>query len=239
VVWLLSAGLLFGLLFAVADGEIEPQDSTKAEAMDDVSPDELLSRAEKASEGIVSVSVTVDHSRRDGPWIETRRTERIHVLSDYYVKSVGPARTEEALFYGGNWYQRNVGGQWTLEEELGAGERRVSIGIGGSDFGTGALKSVLLPRVLVGTDSKFDGFELSRIDDEVVEGRLFLRLRSTFTSSGVVLTGDYWVDAQTFLIYRIKFQGRFQQGANQLRAVDASIEYSRFNQSELPGPLPE
>src|SRR5437870_2281962 len=180
-------------------------------ATSDLSADEVVSREENASRSVASVVVVEDEHSDLAISISVSHIERVYDGSDYYGKTVGAESVEQILFYRGQWFQRDLSGKWTREEELDTAARHAFITFSRDDSGTPLGTRVLLPRVIAANDVQIRGSGISRLDDEVIDGQLFFRLRSTFVGGQGTLIQDYWINAQTFLVHRIKFSGTFQR----------------------------
>jgi hypothetical protein len=140
-------------------------------------------------------------------------------------------------------FQRDSSGGWKAESELETGPKHFRVTIQQGEFGTGELRAIPIG----GHQISVQGTDIVRLPDEVIDGKRFIRLRSKFGSASASrLAGpvvqDLWIDAESFLVRRTEYTANLAHKAilrtirKTLRVV---IEYSGFNESVLPGPLPD
>ncbi len=221
-------------------------------SIDQLSLDDILARVQEAGRSVRSLSEAQDQWLTTGSNRQQFHGERIHSNNDFYLRETRLQSTREALFYGGRWFIRDSSSkQWRPQHQVtddteNTNYLRLTLDLQ-SDPGD-IMVIDMGPRPVYIYAPK----TLARLDNEVIEGRALIRLRSTLEISRRIsepspnrppavstLIQDLWIGADDFLIYRVE-ESDAATGEAQLTPTRYAItEFSGYNQSELPGPLPD
>ncbi len=249
-----SVGIaLSAVLVACGGAEQSNSDAESSPTFSDgLTAKEIMQRASEAGESIRSVrTVQTEQDEFLGEASESE-IEMILVDDDLYMKVTDEDGVSEILLYGARWYKRSSSsGPWNLDPDL---------------EGFFAQLPGLEQRA---EDVLLDpSFALTRLEDQVVDGRKLLRVRaetsSRVTDAGEILealpdtdaeipplpeellpdevsvTLDFWVGAEDFNIYRWKQEAALFRDGRLISSTRRTTEALDFNEPlTLPGPLPD
>jgi len=280
------------LAVVILAGLLSGCDEVEEVGMDDEGPEQELSAADilqrvdgtkSAISNFRSVSRSV-YTEEHGSQVVVE-TEQIAVGDDTYTRelsrvggdvddSFGP----ESLYYRGKFYSRSQSGEWVPIEELArlrVVERLNEIGVtewveseGSVDFLTADSGDYWF-----GTDSGYgglfgDGGEVTRLEDESIDGRTDVRVSRmmTYPTQGLdieaiipegmpneereeLLSTLYRFPEEMtytmvlwidaeFLVYRDETRGEGTRDGRVVQTFETTTEYSDYGTAELPGPLP-
>ena len=251
---ILSVGIALSAVLVACGGAEESNSDAESSLTfsDGLTAKEIMQRASEAGESVRSVrTVQTERDEFLGEASDSE-IEMILVDDDIYMKVTDEDGVSEILHYGGHWYARSSSGApW----ELDPGLESVFAQLPGLKQ---RAEDVLLD----------PSFALTRLEDEVTDGRKLLRVRaetsSRITDARAILealpdtdaeipplpeellpdeasvTLDFWVGAEDFNIYRWIQEGALLRDGRLISSTRRTSEGLDFNEPlTLPGPLPE
>ncbi len=237
----------------------EPRNS-RTEMTPQLSAQQVIDKVLVATRDIRSFQDESTSSIRPGQdhWWKTQL--RLRDGPDGYVKATfgeNPDTTHESLFYRGIPYNRDSSSHWasTAPADWDAADQE-----GASDFTLAGRDDTVRAAMIYGI--QFESMSSpTRLADEVIDGKSVLRIHAEYSAwtsfpasalwpeesdSGEdpdfdlegAGTIDLWVDPATYRLVRFDIVLAPVEEGTEARAYSSSI-YSRYNEAELPGPLPE